>query len=134
MKSICMNIRNIRFWQTKTLLKVALIGLLLFCFQISLSSQTIDVPKKLKGFEPYMDQILKEWNIAGSFINVELVNKDLFVIIPGQPRIMLVPHKPHSFRVKEFPDLSIVFITGDGEVTGFKQIDPSGEYLITKLK
>lgn len=75
-----------------------------------------------------------KYTIAGSFINVELVNKDLFVIIPGQPRIMLVPHKPHSFRVKEFPDLSIVFITGDGEVTGFKQIDPSGEYLITKLK
>jgi hypothetical protein len=75
-----------------------------------------------------------KYTIAGSFINVELVNKDLYVIIPGQPRLMLIPVKPHSFRVKEFPDLSIVFITDNGEVTGFKQIDPSGEYKIDRLK
>jgi CubicO group peptidase (beta-lactamase class C family) len=72
--------------------------------------------------------------IAGSFINVELVDKDLYLIAPGQPRIMLIPVKPDTFRIKEFPDYSFVFITENGEVTGFKQIDPSGEYKVVKQK
>jgi CubicO group peptidase (beta-lactamase class C family) len=72
--------------------------------------------------------------IAGSFINVELINKDLYLIAPGQPRIMLIPVKPHTFRIKEYPDFSFVFVIENGEVTGFKQIDPSGEYKIDKQK
>ncbi len=72
--------------------------------------------------------------IAGSFINVELIDKELYLIAPGQPRIMLIPVKPHTFRIKEFPDYSFVFVIENGEVTGFKQIDPSGEYKVEKQK
>jgi hypothetical protein len=72
--------------------------------------------------------------IAGSFINVELIDKDLYLIAPGQPRIMLIPVKPHIFRIKEYPDYSFVFVIENGEVTGFKQIDPSGEYKVEKQK
>jgi hypothetical protein len=72
--------------------------------------------------------------IAGSFINVELIDKDLYLIAPGQPRIMLIPVKPHTFRIKEYPDYSFVFVIENGEVTGFKQIDPSGEYKVEKQK
>lgn len=72
--------------------------------------------------------------IAGSFINVELIDKDLYLITPGQPRIMLIPVKPHIFRIKEYPDFSFVFVIENGEVTGFKQIDPSGEYKVEKQK
>jgi CubicO group peptidase (beta-lactamase class C family) len=75
-----------------------------------------------------------KYSIAGSFINVELVDKDLYLILPGQPRIMLIPVKPHTFRIKEFPDFSFVFVIENGEVTGFKQIDPSGEYKVEKQK
>ena len=72
--------------------------------------------------------------IAGSFINVELIDKDLYLIAPGQPRIMLIPVKPLTFRIKEYPDYSFVFVIKNGEVTGFKQIDPSGEYNVEKQK
>jgi CubicO group peptidase (beta-lactamase class C family) len=72
--------------------------------------------------------------IAGSFISVELIDKDLYLIAPGQPRIMLIPVKQHTFRIKEYPDYSFVFVIEEGEVTGFKQIDPSGEYKVEKQK
>ena len=75
-----------------------------------------------------------KYAIAGSFINVELIDKDLYLIAPGQPRIMLIPVKPHTFRIKEFPDYSFVFILENGEVKAFKQIDPSGEYRVEKQK
>jgi hypothetical protein len=71
---------------------------------------------------------------GGSFMNVELIDKDLYLIAPGQPRIMLIPVKPHTFRIKEYPDYSFVFVIENGEVTGFKQIDPSGEYKVEKQK
>jgi hypothetical protein len=75
-----------------------------------------------------------KYAIAGSFINVELIDKDLYLISPGQPRIMLIPVKPLTFRIKEYPDFSFVFVIKNGEVTGFKQIDPSGEYNVEKQK
>jgi CubicO group peptidase (beta-lactamase class C family) len=72
--------------------------------------------------------------IAGRFISVELIDRDLYLIAPGQPRIMLIPAKQHTFRTKEYPDYSFVFVIEHGEVTGFKQIDPSGEYKVEKQK
>jgi CubicO group peptidase (beta-lactamase class C family) len=75
-----------------------------------------------------------KYSIAGNFINVELIDKNLYLVSPGQPRIMLIPVKQHSFRVKEFPDLRFEFMIENGVVTGFKQIDPSGEYKIEKQK
>lgn len=72
--------------------------------------------------------------IAGSFINVDLIDKDLYLVISGQPRIKLIPVKPHTFRIKEYPDYSFEFILENGKVIAFKQIDPSGEYRIEKQK
>jgi len=75
-----------------------------------------------------------KYSIAGSFMNVELINKDLYLIVPGQPRLNLIPVKPFTFRTKEYPDLRFEFVIENGEVTGLKQTDPSGEYLIKKIK
>jgi hypothetical protein len=41
---------------------------------------------------------------------------------------VLVPWRPHRFRVKEFSGVIIEFAVADGRVTAMKQIDPSGEY------
>ena len=75
-----------------------------------------------------------KYSVAGSFVNIELVDKDLYLVSPGQPRIMLIPVKANTFRVKEFPDLRFIFIVENDEVKAFKQIDPSGEYRIEKVK
>ena len=72
--------------------------------------------------------------IAGSFVNIDLIDKNLYLIVPGQPRYQLLPVKQHLFRVKEFSDYRFEFILDNGTVTAFKQIDPSGEYLIKKQK
>ena len=75
-----------------------------------------------------------KYSIAGNFLNVELIDKMLYLTAPGQPRIMLIPVKQNSFRVKEFPDFRFEFTLENGVVTGLKQIDPSGEYKIEKQK
>jgi CubicO group peptidase (beta-lactamase class C family) len=50
------------------------------------------------------------------------------ILFPGQPVQLLVPWRPHRFRVKEFSDLEVVFVVADGRVTAMKQRDPSGEF------
>jgi hypothetical protein len=75
-----------------------------------------------------------KYEFAGGFINVELVDKVLYIVVPGQPRIQLIPVKKNLFRTKEFADLRFEFLITDGNVSAVKQIDPSGEYLIRKLK
>jgi CubicO group peptidase (beta-lactamase class C family) len=75
-----------------------------------------------------------KYEIGGGFINIELIDKSLYIVIPGQPRYQLIPVKQHLFRIKEFPDYRFEFIVEDGNVSGVKQIDPSGEYLIKKQK
>ena len=75
-----------------------------------------------------------KYEAAGTTIVVELTGSDLFIIVPGQPRYQLLPVKPHTFRLKDFADLSVVFIVENGEVVAFKQIDPSGEYRVEKKK
>jgi CubicO group peptidase (beta-lactamase class C family) len=75
-----------------------------------------------------------KYEIAGGFLNIELIDKDLYIVIPGQPRYQLVPVKKYIFRIKEFADYRFEFVVENGNVTGVKQIDPSGEYLIKKQK
>ena len=75
-----------------------------------------------------------KYTVAGNFVSVELVEKALYLAPPGSPRYQLLPVKSNVFRVKEFPDMRFVFVLDKDEVTGFKQIDPSGEYFIEKKK
>lgn len=95
-----------------------------FTRKVDASLSNPDVLRKFTG----------KYSIAGSFVNIELVDKDLYLVSPGQPRIMLIPVKENIFRVKEFPELRFVFIVENGEVKAFNQIDPSGEYRIEKVK
>jgi CubicO group peptidase (beta-lactamase class C family) len=50
------------------------------------------------------------------------------ILFPGQPVRLLVPWRPHRFRVKEFSDLEVEFVVADGRVTAMKQRDPSGGF------
>jgi CubicO group peptidase (beta-lactamase class C family) len=75
-----------------------------------------------------------KYEFAGGFVNIELADKGLYIVVPGQPRFQLIPVKQHLFRIKEFSDYRFEFVVIDGNVTAVKQIDPSGEYLIKKQK
>lgn len=75
-----------------------------------------------------------KYTIAGSFIYVDLINKALYLVVPGQPRYELIPVKTNTFKVKEFADYRFVFVLENNDVKALKQIAPSGEYLIEKVK
>jgi CubicO group peptidase (beta-lactamase class C family) len=75
-----------------------------------------------------------KYGTPGSSFNIELIDKSLYIVNPGQPIYQLIPLKPHIFRIKEFADRSIEFIIDDGNVTAVKQISPSGEYVNKKLQ
>lgn len=79
-----------------------------------------------------LSKYVGKYVIAGIFINIELIDKVLYLVVPGQPRNQLIPVKPHAFTIKEFPDIRIVFLIENGKVIAFKQTDPSGEVRIEK--
>jgi CubicO group peptidase (beta-lactamase class C family) len=74
-----------------------------------------------------------KYEYAGLIFNVVLKNEDrLFISIPGQPSIELIPYKQRLFHTKEFPDMTVEFIVENGQVSAMKQKDPSGEYMIKR--
>ena len=80
-----------------------------------------------------LSQYAGKYEIAGTIITVVLKNENqLFITVPGQPAIELIPYKPRLFHTKEFSDMTIEFIIQNGQVTAMKQKDPSGEYEIKK--
>jgi CubicO group peptidase (beta-lactamase class C family) len=81
MKPIQLRIRMNRFLQERLISKALLLWFIITCFQINLFSQTVDVAKRLKGFDLYMEKILKDWNIAGA--GVGIVYKDKLVFAKG---------------------------------------------------
>ena len=80
--------------------------------------------------------VLKDYEgkylMGGQTFNVEVTGNEIFLVLPGTPRIRLIPVLKDTFRIKEFADLSIIFFREDGVVKGMRQRDPSGEYTATK--
>jgi CubicO group peptidase (beta-lactamase class C family) len=65
-------------------LPVAFIRVLTFCLMVSgpvCRAQEADIASKLKGFDAYMDQVLKDWNTPG--IGVGIVVNDKLVFAKG---------------------------------------------------
>jgi CubicO group peptidase (beta-lactamase class C family) len=56
----------------------------------------------------------------------------LSLVLPGQPVIPLSQVKGLSFRTPQFSDMTLEFMVQDGQVTGLKQKDPSGELIFPK--
>ncbi len=81
-----------------------------------------------------LNKYVGKYEFAGSFMNIELVDKSLFLVIPGQPRYQLIPVKPNLFRAKGFEDMHFEFVIENNKITAFKQIDPSGEYTVKKAE
>ena len=55
-------------------------------------------------------------------------DKSLYLAVPGQTAVRMIPYKKHKFRVKEFSDVNYEFVLEDGKVKIMKVVDPSGEY------
>lgn len=60
------------------------------------------------------------------------VGSGLFIVSLGSPDQKLIPYKGLKFRVQEFADVVFEFVEENGQITGLKEIDPSGVYLLKK--
>jgi hypothetical protein len=56
----------------------------------------------------------------------------LSLVLPGQPPLPLNQTKGMVFRSPRFSDETFEFVVQDGQVTGLKQKDPSGEFTLPK--
>jgi Domain of unknown function (DUF3471) len=56
----------------------------------------------------------------------------LSLVFPGQPALQLIQVKGLAFRDPHFSDQIFEFVVQDGQVTGLKQKDPSGEFTFPK--
>lgn len=107
-----------------------IIVLLLFVLIISQYSpaQTIDVSKRLKGIDPVIEKILKDWNVPGCGIGV--VYKDKLVFAKGYGYRNLerkLPVTPNTLfqiasNTKLFTSTSVGFLVEEGKLDWDKPI------------
>lgn len=81
MKPNQLKISTNRSFQVRFILTVYMLTFILSGLSSDLFSQTNEVLKKLKGFDQYMEKILKDWNIAGA--GVGIVYKDKMIFAKG---------------------------------------------------
>lgn len=106
---------------------IALILLIAGIMQ-NLSAQTIDVAKKLKGFDPIIEKILKDWNVPGCGIGI--VVKDKLVYAKGYGYRNLenkLPVTPNTLfqiasNTKLFTATSIGFLVEEGKLDWDKPV------------
>src|SRR5262249_27157207 len=87
--------------------------------------------RKPQALQPQMLQRLAgaHETRSGFKFQIVLTEDGLCFAFPGRPESKLVPYKGLKFHVKEFSDQTVEFIMENGQVTGVKQVDPSGEYI-----
>ena len=81
MKSLNVRIRMFCIYYEKLMRRGFMLLLAVSCFQVTVLSQSIDVSKRLEGFDSYMDKALKDWNIAGACVGI--VYKDKLIYAKG---------------------------------------------------
>ncbi len=81
MKTIGKNVKVERTLQRQFLGECALIVIIFLSIALNSYSQAVDINKQLKGFDQYMDKVLKDWNEAGA--GVGIVYKDKLVFAKG---------------------------------------------------
>jgi CubicO group peptidase (beta-lactamase class C family) len=72
---------NINYLPVKISLSITILLLLCILLPATVFAQSQDVQKKLKGFDQYMEKLLKDWNTPG--VGVGIVVKDKLVFVKG---------------------------------------------------
>lgn len=78
MKSTYLKTGTNSFLQLWHSLAIYLLTLILSILPVCSFPQANDVSKKMKGFDQYMDKVLKDWNIAGAGVGIVYKNKLVF--------------------------------------------------------
>ncbi len=62
--------------------------------------------------------------MGGATFSVEVTGNEIFIVVPGTPRLKLIPVSKDVFRLEQFADYSIIFVRENGVVTGLKAERP----------
>jgi len=142
MKSTYLKTGTNFFSQLRSALTVSLLTLTLLILPICTFSQTNDVSKKLKGFDQYMDKVLKDWNSAGAGVGIVYKNKLVFAKGYGyreyEQKLPVTPNTLFQIasNTKLFTTVSIGMLVDQGKLDWDKPIRnyvPSIEFYNNEL-
>ena len=128
MKSTYLKSRTNCLSQLRSALTVSLLTLILLILPICTFPQTNDVTKKLKGFDQYMDKVLKDWNIAGAGVGIVYKNKLVFAKGYGyreyEQKLPVTPNTLFQIasNTKLFTTVSIGMLVDQGKLDWDKPI------------
>ncbi|MBP1666175.1 MAG: serine hydrolase [Bacteroidetes bacterium] len=116
------------FSKLKSILTVTTLLVLLAIISQNSSAQTIDVSKKLKGFDQTIEKILKDWNVPGCGIGI--VVKDTLVFAKGygyrdlENKLPVTPNTLFQIasNTKLFTATAVGFLVEEGKLDWDKPI------------
>jgi CubicO group peptidase (beta-lactamase class C family) len=84
------------------------------------------VPPRALRERAYLERFTGDYELVGVPMSVFMKNDALWIRLPGQPEVELVPRKEHEFRAKRLSGLTLVFTTGDGGAVTEAVVSQSG--------
>jgi CubicO group peptidase (beta-lactamase class C family) len=116
------------FSKLKSFLTVTTLLLLLLIISQNSSAQTIDVSKKLKGFDQTIEKILKDWNVPGCGIGIVVKDKLVFARGYGyrdlEKKLPVTPNTLFQIasNTKLFTATAVGFLVEEGKLDWDKPI------------
>ncbi|MDH7513091.1 MAG: serine hydrolase [Clostridiales bacterium] len=84
-------------------------------------------PEEMKD-PKFLSQFIGDYEVMGVVISVSLKGNALFVSIPSQPTVELVPYKGTEFMLKGLQGVSVKFILEKGQTTEIVVSQPQGTF------
>ncbi|WP_179952062.1 serine hydrolase [Marinicella rhabdoformis] len=110
--------------------------------QGEISSATVSIDEGQITFDKKPDDSLSNLETLAQYVGkfeyagseIELKIKEGQLTLLGTTEDVLMPYKPHVFKIEKFADIQIEFVFKDKEVKGMQFKVPSGVYEYTKLE
>ena len=115
-------------YKLKSCLKVTLFSLLVLNLSLNSSAQTINVEKKLKGFDKTIEKILTDWNVPGCGIGIVIKDKLVFAKGYGyrdlEKKLPVTPNTLFQIasNTKLFTATAIGFLVEEGKLDWDKPV------------
>ncbi len=116
------------FCRFKSLLTIIVCSLSVLIISQNASAQTIDVTKKLKGFDQTIEKILKDWNVPGCGIGIVVKDKLVFARGYGyrdlEKKLPVTPNTLFQIasNTKLFTATAVGFLVEEGKLDWDKPI------------
>ena len=116
------------FSKLKSVLTITMLSFFVLIISQNSSAQTIDVTKKLKGFDQTIEKILKDWNVPGCGIGIVIKDKLVFAKGYGyrdlEKKLPVTPNTLFQIasNTKLFTATAVGFLVDEGKLDWDKPI------------